>query len=116
MDRRTFARTVAAVLAGLGLPAHGWGASTLPTRRLGRTGLQVPILALGGHHVGRAASEADARLLVETAFEQMTGGVDVLDALIAGRELPTERVVRYGAQIADALFAVHPTPFCGTDF
>lgn len=70
MDRRTFARTVAAVLAGLGLPAHGWGASTLPTRRLGRTGLQVPILALGGHHVGRAASEADARLLVETAFEQ----------------------------------------------
>ncbi len=70
MDRRTFARTVAAVLAGLGLPAHGRGASTLPTRRLGRTGLQVPILALGGHHVGRAASEADARLLVETAFEQ----------------------------------------------
>jgi aryl-alcohol dehydrogenase-like predicted oxidoreductase len=70
LDRRTFARTVAAVLAGLGLPAHGRGASTLPTRRLGRTGLQVPILALGGHHVGRAASEADARLLVETAFEQ----------------------------------------------
>jgi len=70
MDRRTFARTVAAVLAGLGLPAHGRGASTLPTRRLGRTGLQVPILALGGHHVGRAASEADARVLVEAAFDQ----------------------------------------------
>ena len=70
MNRRTFARTVAAVLAGLGLPVHGRGASTLPTRRLGRTGLQVPILALGGHHVGRAASEADARVLVETAFDQ----------------------------------------------
>ena len=70
MNRRTFARTVAAVLAGLGLPARGRGASTLPTRRLGRTGLQVPILALGGHHVGRAASEADARVLVETAFDQ----------------------------------------------
>lgn len=70
MDRRTFARTVAAVLAGLGLPAHGRGASTLPTRRLGRTGLQIPILALGGHHVGRAVSEAAARVLVETAFDQ----------------------------------------------
>ena len=70
MDRRTFARTIAAVLAGLGLPAHGRGASTLPTRRLGRTGLHIPILALGGHHVGRAVSEADARVLVETAFDQ----------------------------------------------
>lgn len=82
MDRRTFSRTLAAVLAGLGLPAHGRGASvapsstgilpptSLPTRRLGRTGLDVPILALGGHHVGRADSEADARVLVETALEE----------------------------------------------
>ncbi len=84
-----FARTVAAVLAGLGLPARGHGAtegglaaagtgsssgllppSSLPTRRLGRTGLDVPILSLGGHHVGRAASEAEARVLVETALEE----------------------------------------------
>ena len=84
MDRRTFARTIAAVLAGLGIPAGGRGASSagagaavgvlpptsLPTRRLGRTGLDVPILALGGHHVGRAASESDARVLVETALEE----------------------------------------------
>ena len=81
MDRRTFARTIAAVLAGLGFPVRGRGASavrsasgilpptSLPTRRLGRTGLEVPILALGGHHVGRSASEADARVLVETALE-----------------------------------------------
>lgn len=77
MDRRTFARTVAAVLAGLGIPSGARGAyprslppSSLPTRRLGRTGLDVPILALGGHHVGRAESEAEARVLVETALEQ----------------------------------------------
>ncbi|MEE8572232.1 MAG: aldo/keto reductase [Gemmatimonadota bacterium] len=89
MDRRTFARTVAAVLAGLGLPSRGHGAtgggltaggtrrssgllppSSLPTRRLGRTGLDVPILSMGGHHVGRAASESDARILVETALEE----------------------------------------------
>ncbi len=83
MDRRTFARTIAAVMAGLGIPVGGRKASatapfgrgvlpptTLPTRRLGRTGLDVPILALGGHHVGRAASESDARVLVETALEE----------------------------------------------
>jgi predicted aldo/keto reductase-like oxidoreductase len=77
------------VFAGLGLPARGHGAaegslaaagtgsssgllppSSLPTRRLGRTGLDVPILSLGGHHVGRASSEADARILVETALEE----------------------------------------------
>ena len=90
MDRRTFARTITAVLAGLGIPSGRRGAArgsppggaaspfstgvlprtTLPTRRLGRTGLDVPILALGGHHVGRAASESDARVLVETALEE----------------------------------------------
>ena len=77
MDRRTFARTAAAVLAGLGLPTSGRGApatglpaNSLPERRLGRTGLQVPILALGGHHVGRSASEAEARILIETALEE----------------------------------------------
>lgn len=90
MDRRTFARTIAAVLAGLGLSPPGRGTAapdsdrtestgppstllpptSLPTRRLGRTGLDVPILALGGHHLGRAASESDARLLVETALEE----------------------------------------------
>lgn len=80
MDRRAFSRNVAAALAGLGLPAIGRASSgpppraghlppsQLPTRRLGRTGLDVPILSLGGHHLGRAATEADARLLVEVAL------------------------------------------------
>lgn len=70
-------------MAGLGIPVGSREASaatpfgrgvlpptTLPTRRLGRTGLDVPILALGGHHVGRAASESDARVLVETALDE----------------------------------------------
>ena len=71
MDRRTFARTLAAVFAGLGLSRPGRAASSsLPTRRLGRTDLEVPILSLGGHHVGRARSETEARVLVETALEE----------------------------------------------
>jgi uncharacterized protein len=90
MDRRAFARTFAGLMAALGLPAPAAGAASadsvrpsdgrvpagdlpptsLPTRRLGRTGLEVPILALGGHHLGRSASESDARVLVETALEE----------------------------------------------
>ena len=84
MDRRQFARTVTTLIAGLGLTGAGWrGArrsrnalparrlspSSIPTRRLGRTGLDVPILSLGGHHLGRAGSERDARRLVDIAIE-----------------------------------------------
>ena len=71
MNRRTFACRVAAALAGLGLARRASGQITpasLPTRRLGRTELEVPILALGGHHLGLAGSEREARVLVETAL------------------------------------------------
>jgi predicted aldo/keto reductase-like oxidoreductase len=103
MNRRTFARTVAAVLAGLGLsrragaaagpddrePTHsGAGAlppSSLPTRRLGRTGLDVPILALGGHHLGLAGSERQARALVETALEEGIRFFDNAESYHGGR-------------------------------
>lgn len=83
MDRRSFTRALGSAFAFLGLPKATRGLvgrtpfgsgrlppSSLPTRRLGRTGLEVPILALGGHHVGRAASESEARTLVETALEE----------------------------------------------
>ncbi len=52
------------------VPFVSVGTQELPTRRLGRTGLQVPILGLGGFHVGQAGSERAARQLVETAFEE----------------------------------------------
>jgi uncharacterized protein len=42
----------------------------LPTRRLGRTDLDVPILSLGGSHLSQAPSERAARTLVETAIEE----------------------------------------------
>ncbi len=85
MDRRQFARTVTTLIAGLGLSGAGrrdallarrahrtrrLPPSTIPTRRLGRTGLDVPILSLGGHHLGRAANERAARRLVDTAIEE----------------------------------------------
>ncbi len=78
MDRRTFSRTMGTALVGIGIPVNGRGSRSardlpptpLPTRRLGRTGLAVPILSLGGHHLGRAESETDARRLVEVALEE----------------------------------------------
>jgi len=104
MNRRTFARTVAAVLAGLGFPrraaARGRSGeraaqsapssgvlprSSLPTRRLGRTDLDVPILALGGHHLGLAGSEREARILVETALEEGVRFFDNAESYHGGR-------------------------------
>lgn len=96
MDRRTFSRTIAAGLAALGIstragavhrprPTSTLPPSGIPTRRLGRTGLQVPILALGGHHVGRAGSEADARVLVETALEEGIRFFDAAESYQNGR-------------------------------
>lgn len=43
---------------------------SLPRRRLGRTGAEVPILGLGGWHVGDAGSERAAHQLVEGAFAE----------------------------------------------
>ena len=66
MDRRRFAATLSALGAGLILPRPG----PLPTRRLGGTDLDVPILSLGGSHLNQALSERAARTLVETALEE----------------------------------------------
>lgn len=40
----------------------------MPQRSLGRTGLKVSLLAVGGHHVGRP-SEAEAQRIIEAAME-----------------------------------------------
>lgn len=53
-------------------PARG----TLPRRRLGRTGAQVPILGLGGWHFGNAGSERAAHALLEVALAE---GIRFLD-------------------------------------
>jgi aryl-alcohol dehydrogenase-like predicted oxidoreductase len=76
MGRREFIAAVAGLVAGAagasasraeGPPVR---ATELPTRRLGRTDLHVPILGPGGYHIGRAGSEQAARAVVEAAFEE----------------------------------------------
>lgn len=70
MNRAEFLQWMAAfVAAGRTGTARG-DAVTLPERRLGRTGATLPVLGLGGYHVGQAVSEAAARALVDAAFAE----------------------------------------------
>jgi predicted aldo/keto reductase-like oxidoreductase len=54
------------------LPAGG----TMPTRTLGRTGVEVSLLGLGGFHIGVAENEATAVRIVRTAIDH---GVTFMD-------------------------------------
>ena len=86
MRRAEFLRWIGAALGGRMLPrstaaARGEGAralapAALPERRLGRTGVSLPILGLGGWHLGDAGSERAARTLLETALAE---GIRFLD-------------------------------------
>lgn len=78
MDRRQFSKTLVAATAGVAAvrTRRATGQGPLPTRQLGRTDLELPILALGGSHVGRAGSERAARRLIDVALEE---GIRFLD-------------------------------------
>jgi predicted aldo/keto reductase-like oxidoreductase len=87
MDRRGFTRTLAALGAGIAIKLPGGGPSgplPLPTRPLGATGLDVPILGLGGHHLGLAGSAAAARRLVDVAWEEGIRFFDTAESYQSG--------------------------------
>ncbi len=54
----------------------GQGQGTIPTRQLGRTGLQVSIIGLGGYHVGTNKDIDQAAQMVREAIDQ---GINFLD-------------------------------------
>jgi uncharacterized protein len=70
-SRRSFLSTA---IAGVGL-AFGQG-SSIPKRPLGRTGLQVSILGVGGYHLGTAETQEIATRIVHEAIDQ---GVNFFD-------------------------------------
>jgi aryl-alcohol dehydrogenase-like predicted oxidoreductase len=77
MDRAEFLQWLGtAVGGGLLLGARdaaapaGVAPAPIPQRRLGRTGEMLPILGLGGWHLGATGSERAARALVETALAE----------------------------------------------
>jgi aryl-alcohol dehydrogenase-like predicted oxidoreductase len=65
------ARAVAETGTGVG-PASG----DVPRRPFGKTGIEVSVLCLGGAHLGRAGSEAEAIRIVHEAVE---AGVNFMD-------------------------------------
>ena len=50
--------------------------NSIPIRELGRTGVKVTALALGGHHLGNTKSEEESIRIVEGALE---GGITTFD-------------------------------------
>lgn len=69
-------------------PPNETAPGTLPTRRLGRTGEELPILGLGGSHLGAAGSERAAEALLETALAE---GIRFLDNAESYHEGASER-------------------------
>ncbi len=86
IDRRAFLKSMAGLTTGVLLTATSATGETetassdrlgtlLPTRRFGRTGEAVTMLAVGGWHIG-AMPEAEAQKTIETA---LAGGVRFFD-------------------------------------
>lgn len=86
MDRANFLKRLGATIGGRFLVSGRsivatpegpvFAPGTLPERRFGRTGVMMPILGLGGWHLGDAGSERAARTLLETAIAE---GIRFLD-------------------------------------
>ena len=77
MDRRRFLQTVGAtsLVASLGKKfAHA--AETIPMRELGRTGVRVSIVGLGGYHLGMQADEQESIRIIRAGLDS---GVNFLD-------------------------------------
>jgi predicted aldo/keto reductase-like oxidoreductase len=77
MDRRRFLQTAAATTLMTSLSknlAHA-GSADVPVRELGRTGVKVSIVGLGGYHLG-VPSEAESIQIVRTALDS---GINFLD-------------------------------------
>src|SRR4051794_31741956 len=71
--RREFLQTslAAGAAAGLAAAADDPGTTTgLPTRPLGKTGVRVSVLALGGWHIGAVKDKAEAVRIMHAAIDE----------------------------------------------
>src|SRR3954470_10901498 len=95
IDRRQFVQTTAAA---------GAAAAAIPTTLFGQAPTMMtaksvkPVVVASSN--GNKFKNGGAHTCVETAFQKMTGGADVLDSLIAGVNIveldPTDDSVGYG--------------------
>jgi len=98
--RRTFLRKISGLTAGIMVPVGNmsfgksknsdkWG-KVLPLRKLGKTGVDVTMLGVGGYHIGWT-TEKDAQAVIEAAME---GGIRFFDS--AESYGPHTSEIRYG--------------------
>ena len=96
MKRKEFLQQLAALTAGLLVPARSesadaaeeaatHGDKSLPKRQFGSTDIVLPVLGLGGYHVGKAAKESQARAVIDTAFEEGVRFMDSAESYQQGR-------------------------------
>jgi aryl-alcohol dehydrogenase-like predicted oxidoreductase len=74
-DRRQFLKSAIAGATALELPAESEAADDgrsrgIPTRPLGKTGEQIPIIGLGGHNIGTVKDEQEAIRIMHTAIDE----------------------------------------------
>jgi aryl-alcohol dehydrogenase-like predicted oxidoreductase len=74
LTRRTFVETF--MLGAAAFAAQGQPGAEIPKRPLGRTGLEVSVLGIGGYHLGSANSDAEATQIVNEALD---AGVNFFD-------------------------------------
>ena len=86
-SRREFVKAA----AGLGLAAGAAAAEEVPRRKLGKTGLDVSIVGLGGARVGTHRDEAEALRTIRHCYES---GINYFDTAAAGAYGLSQR--RYG--------------------
>src|SRR6202790_3728892 len=72
--RKTFVETF--MLGAAALSAHGQSGAEIPKRPLGRTGLEVSALGIGGYHLGSVNSETEAAQIINEALD---AGVNFFD-------------------------------------
>ncbi len=80
MERREFLKSAAsaAVVTGLGTSAEAFASTGDITRRvLGRTGVEVSVVGVGGYHIGSSnVAEEEGIRIVRTALDS---GINFLD-------------------------------------
>ncbi len=86
-SRRDFVKAA----AGLGIAATAAAAEAVPRRKLGKTGLEVSIVGLGGGRVGTQRDEAEALRTIRHSYES---GINYFDSAAAGAYGLSQR--RYG--------------------
>lgn len=92
VDRRVFLKTAAAgtlsaALSGVAGPLARAveTAGEIPTRTLGRTGLRVTMIGLGGYHAGVPEKEVDSTAIIHRALELGINFFDNADCYQEGR-------------------------------